>query len=194
MLGEIDGVTKLDHALDAALLLAHAAAAAGDNVGLLLYADHVLRYIPPRKGRNQVGMIIEAIHDQVASAAETDNVVAFSYLAARWKRRSLIVNFTDSGDSDRAKTLSAALSPLVRRHLVLLARVSDPRLQDALEKRMQTKTDMYQKSAALLLDEDRRQATSVLTAHGIQSLESEPQDLAANLVSFYFQAKERALI
>lgn len=194
MLGEINGVTKLDHALDASLLLAHAAAVAGDNVGLLLYAETVIRYIPPRKGRNQVGMIIEAIHDQVATPAETDNVAAFSYLATRWKRRSLIVNFTDSGDADRARVLSTALSPLARRHLVLLARVSDPRLHEVLDTRLQTTSDLYKKSAALLLDEDRRQATSVLTAHGLNSLESEPQDLAANLVSFYFQAKERALI
>ncbi len=194
MLGEINGVTKLDHALDAALLLAHAAAAAGDNVGLILYSDRVLRYIPPRKGRNQVGMIIEAIHDQVADPAETDNVAAFAYLASRWKRRSLIVNFTDSGDADRARELSRALAPLVRRHLVLLARISDPRLQEVLETRLKTTTDLYKKSAALLLDEDRKQASSVLTAHGLHSLESEPQDLAANLVSFYFQAKERALI
>jgi len=194
MLGEIDGVTKLDHALDACLLLAHAAAAAGDNVGLFIYADQVIRYIPPRKGRNQVGMIIEALHDQVAQPVETDSVAAFSYLAARWKRRSLIVTFTDSGDADRAAAISSALTPLVRRHLVLLARISDPRLKEVLDTRLQTVNDMYKKAAALLLDEDRRQATSVLTLHGLHSLESEPQDLAANLVSFYFQAKESALI
>jgi len=194
MLGEINGVTKLDHALDACLLLAHAAAAAGDNVGLFIYADQVVRYIPPRKGRNQVGIIIEALHDQVAQPVETDAIAAFSYLAARWKRRSLIVNFTDSGDADRANAISSALAPLVKRHLVLLARVSDPRLKEVLDTRLKTVEDMYRKAAALLIDEDRRQATSVLTLHGLSSLESEPQDLAANLVSFYFRAKESALI
>ncbi|MHB8637713.1 MAG: DUF58 domain-containing protein [Fimbriimonadaceae bacterium] len=194
MLGEIDGVTKLDHALDACLLLAHAAAAAGDNVGLFIYADHVIRYLPPRKGRNQVGMIIEALHDQVAQPVETDAAAAFSYLAARWKRRSLIVNFSDSGDADRAGAICVALAPLVRRHLVLLARVSDPRLKEVLDARLERVDDLYKRAAALLLDDDRRQATSVLTLHGVHSLESEPQDLAANLVSFYFQAKEHALI
>ena len=53
---EVNGVSKLDHALDACLMLMHAAAASGDFVGLLMDADHVKRYIPPRKGRNQVGM------------------------------------------------------------------------------------------------------------------------------------------
>lgn len=194
MLGEVNGVTKLDHALDATLLLAHAAAAAGDQVGLFIYADQVIRYIPPRKGRNQVGMIIEALHDQVAQPVETDSNAAFAYLAARWKRRSLVVNFTDSGDSDRAQAIGTALAPLVKRHLVLLARISDPRFKEVLDKRLDTVEDMYKKAAALLLDEDRRQATSVLNLYGLHSLESEPQDLAANLVSFYFRAKENALI
>ncbi len=53
MLAEVDGVTKLDHVLDALLMLTHAAAVAGDMVGLLVYSDTVRRYIPPRKGRNQ---------------------------------------------------------------------------------------------------------------------------------------------
>ena len=194
MLGEIDGITKLDHALDSCLMLAQAAALAGDQVGLFIYADHVIRYIPPRKGRNQVGTIVEALHDVVALPVETDLITSFSYLSNRWKRRALIVNFTDSGDADRARELGVALRPLARRHLVLLARISDPRLKEVLERTIACSDDMYAKAAGYLIDEDRRQATSVLTTLGLQSLESEPQDLAANLVSFYFRAKERALI
>ncbi|HSI74110.1 MAG TPA: DUF58 domain-containing protein, partial [Fimbriimonas sp.] len=44
MLAEVDGVTKLDHVLDALLMLTHAALAAGDSVGLLVYSDTVKRY------------------------------------------------------------------------------------------------------------------------------------------------------
>ena len=54
--------------------------------------------------------------------------------------------------------------------------------------------DMYLSAAANLLVADRRAATSVLTASNIHNLESEPQDLAAALVSFYFEVKERSLL
>lgn len=194
MLAEVGGVTKLDLVLDSCLMLAQAAAVAGDNIGLLLYGDRVVRFIAPRKGRNQVGMLVEAIHDAIAMPVETDTIGAFAYLATRWKRRSLIVNFTDSGDESRAKDLATALHPLASRHIVLMARIADPRLREAVESRVDTKTEMYVKAAGLLLDDDRRQATSVLESHGLRSLESEPQDLAADLVSYYFYVKERGLI
>ena len=41
---------------------------------------------------------------------------------------------------------------------------------------------------------DRKKATMALSAARLHSLEAEPQDLAAALVSFYFDVKEKALI
>ncbi|HEY0866735.1 MAG TPA: DUF58 domain-containing protein, partial [Fimbriimonas sp.] len=120
MLAEVDGVRKLDHVLDSILMLANAAVIAGDLVGLLVYADQVRRYIPPKKGRNQVSSVIDAIHDLVAEPVETDPIGAFAYLGLRWRRRSLLVNFTDFDDPDRARDLVAAFGPMARRHLALM--------------------------------------------------------------------------
>ncbi len=194
MLAEVEGVRKLDHVLDALLMLTNAAALAGDFVGLLVYADTVRRYIPPRKGRSQVGIIIEAIHDLVSEPVESDPVTAFAYLATRWKRRSLLVNFTDYEDEDRAKDLAVAFGSLARRHLTLICRVLDPRVDEVLYSSVQNVQDMYRKAAANLLMENRRAATHIVGAAGIHNLDSEPQDLAANLVSYYFHVKERSLL
>jgi len=194
MLAEVDGVRKLDRALDACLMLLHAAADGGDLVGLLVYADTVQRYVPPRKGRNQVGAIIEALHDLVAEPVATDHVTAFSYLARRWKRRSLLVVFTDLDDADGARQLTTGMLPLSRRHLTLLARVRDPKLEEAQTRKPSTARDMYTRAAAELLMEDRRAATQVLEVAGLHTLEAEPDNLAKALVSYYFHVKERALL
>ncbi len=194
MLSEVNGVTKLDHALDSCLMLAHAAQVAGDMVGLLVYADTVRRYIPPKKGRNQVGIIIEAIHNILAEPVESDSIGAFSYLATRWKRRSLIVAFTDAEDEDQAKDLIRALGPMARRHLTLLARVGDPRLKESAERSLYSIDDLYFKAAALAFTGDRAKAGMLLESAGVHSLDSEPQDLAAALVSYYFMVKDRSLL
>lgn len=194
MLAEVNGVRKLDHVLDALLMLTNAAAVAGDFVGLLVYAENVRRYIPPRKGRGQVGTIIEAVHDLIAEPVESDPIAAFGYLATRWKRRSLVVNFTDYEDEDRARELATAFGPIARRHLALICRVQDPRIDEVLQSTVTTVDDMYRKSAASMLMEDRKAATSIVGAAGIHNLDSEPQDLAAKLVTFYFNVKERSLL
>lgn len=194
MLSEVNGVTKLDHALDCCLMLLNAAAMAGDQIGLLVYSDVVKRYVPPRKGRNQVGIIIEALHDLLAEPVESDPGAAFAYLGLRWKRRSLIVAFTDVADPDQAKDVSNSFGSLSRRSLALLARVADPRVKEVLEKPVTQTPDMYLKASARMIVEDRQGAEAVLKTAGIHTLEAEPQDLAAALVSYYFMVKEKSLL
>lgn len=194
MLAEVDGVRKLDRALDACLMLTHAAVTAGDLVGLLVYSDIVMRYIPPHKGRNQMGVIIEAIHDLAAEPIESDPMAAMSYLASRWKRRSLLVAFTDLDSPEGARQIVACFGPLAKRHLALLARVSDPRLNVLYNQPVASLPAMYERAAAHTIIGDRRQATMILDSAGIHNLECEPDDLSAALVSFYFQVKERALL
>lgn len=194
MLAEVNGVRKLDHVLDSLLMLVNAAAVAGDQIGLMVYADTVRKYLPPAKGRGQVGRVIEAIHDLVAEPVESDGAGAFAYLGSRWKRRSLMVAFTDVLDPDRAREVAGSLAPLGRRHLVLLARVGDPRVKEILQLPVESKRAMYQKTAARMLRGEAVAAQGVLEAAGIHTLESEPQDLAAALVSYYFMVKEKALL
>ncbi|MBI1756822.1 MAG: DUF58 domain-containing protein [Fimbriimonas ginsengisoli] len=194
MLAEADGVRKIDRAVDACLMLTHAAVSSGDNVGLLVYGDMVRRYIPPRKGRSQEGFVLEAVHDLLAEPIESDPIRAMAYLGSRWKRRSLLVLFTDLEDADRAKTLTAAFGPLARRHLALIARVSDPKLKEAFDAPLEDLPALYKRAAADMLLADRRMASLVLNTAGIHNLEAEPDELSASLVSFYFAVKERALI
>jgi uncharacterized protein (DUF58 family) len=194
MLSEINGVTKLDYVLDSLLMLAQAVYLANDFVGLLVYSDVVKRYIPPRKGRNQLGFLIEAIHDLIAEPVESDPAAAFAFLSSRWKRRSLVVCFSDVEDPQQAKELAGAFGPMGRRHLTLIARVSDPRLSELVKMPIETTEDLYLRASALLFTSDRKDAKVPLTVAGLHSLEAEPQDLAASLVSFYFDAKDKAMI
>lgn len=194
MLSEVGGVTKLDHTLDSLLMLAHAAANEHDLVGLLVYADTVRRYMPPKKGRSQIGAIIDAIHDLVAEPVETDFAAAFGYLAARHKRRSLLVNFTDIDDEEQAESFLGAFAPISKRHLSLVARIADPLMAEMAGGKVTRMEDLYFKAAGLTLTEDRKAAGTRLSTHGIHHIEAEPQNLAAELVSFYFHVKERSLI
>lgn len=194
MLSEVNGISKLDYALDSLLMLMHAASVAGDLVGLIVYSERVVRYIPPKKGRHQTGIIIQAIHDLMADPLESDPVGAFSYLSSRWKRRSLIVAFSDVEDKDEASRLAVALAPLANRHVTLLARVADPRLKELTQIKITETNEIYQKTAALMVDADRKLAGTVLDSHGVHTLEAEPQELASALVSFYFMVKDRGMI
>ncbi|MES1227102.1 MAG: hypothetical protein ABUL72_00435, partial [Armatimonadota bacterium] len=118
----------------------------------------------------------------------------FSYLTSRWKRRSLCVLFSDAENEDQAMDLVQALAHVRRQHRLVVVRVSDPALRELRHQPMEAPRDLYARSAALWYLGDRHKAEAVLTGARIDSLESEPKDLAATLVGAYLRIKSLAQI
>src|SRR6266850_8130872 len=61
MSSTLGGLTKLDHAVNTALMLSYVAIAKGDEVGLLGFADTVRAYALPRRGRRQFLRLTESL-------------------------------------------------------------------------------------------------------------------------------------
>jgi uncharacterized protein (DUF58 family) len=193
MLAEVDGVTKLDHVLDASLMLIHAASSNNDLTGLLVFSDRVVNYVVPRKGRGHSASIIDAVHDLQPEVAESDYQNAFSYLASRYKRRSLVVIFTDAEETQQARRLREGLTAL-KRHLVFVARVSDARIKELVSREIVEDRDVFTKAAALWYTNERQRAEMVLQSGGVRSIDAEPEELAQALVSAYLIVKETAAL
>src|SRR5207237_5262633 len=61
MASTLGDLTKLDHAVNTALMLSYVATAKGDEVGLLGFADDVRGYLAPRRGRRQFLRVTEEL-------------------------------------------------------------------------------------------------------------------------------------
>jgi len=60
-------LTKMDYAVNAALILAHVGLSRGDRVGVAVF-DHAFRaYLPPRAGQAQFGRVLDLLFDQQAT-------------------------------------------------------------------------------------------------------------------------------
>jgi hypothetical protein len=94
----------------------------------------------------------------------------------------------------QANEAIGAMGTVSRRHITLFARVADPRLKELVIHPLQQVEDLYSRSAALMFAGERKLAGMVLEAAGVHSLEAEPQELTAALVSFYFMVKDRSLL
>ncbi len=191
MRAEIDGVAKLEYAIKAALTLATVAAEADDRVGLLVFADQVRAFIPPGKGKVQVHAILEALYNMQADLTEPDYQAAFAYLQARWRRRSLVVCFTDLWDPDSSYRTIAALAGLQPRHLAVTVTLLDPRVLRASRQVCEHALDLYTRAVAIQMLEDRDEANAALTRRGVLVIDSPADRLSAELVSHYLQVKER---
>ncbi|MBC7286696.1 MAG: DUF58 domain-containing protein, partial [Armatimonadetes bacterium] len=189
MAGETDGLTKLDHAINAALMLAHVALVAGDAVGWIAFADSILRMSLPRRTCDTVSRLARDLYDLEVRLVEPDYAGAFATLKTRVRKRSLVVIFTDIVDleaSDRLVSYAAALHP---RHLPLLIALREAELEETALRRPATEEDAYAAAVASRLMERRAIALATMRRRGALALDVRPAELTPRAVSEYLSVK-----
>ncbi|MFT3916959.1 MAG: hypothetical protein QM704_23610 [Anaeromyxobacteraceae bacterium] len=145
--------------------------------------------MPPGSGRGQLGPLAEALHAAEARIEESDYGAAFDALAARQRRRALVVLFTDLADPDTSAALLARAALLRRTHLVLVAAVSDSEVADAARTRPASADEAYARLAAERILDEREAARSRLAAAGVRVVSVPARELAAAAVGGYLEAK-----
>jgi uncharacterized protein (DUF58 family) len=187
-------LTKHDHAVNAALLLAWVAQTQGDRVGLMTFADRVGMLVAPRRGLRQVNRLNEVLYRVRAEYAEPEYGEAFAYLARQVRGRSLVVVLTDVLDAEASSDLVAHALRLGVRYRVLVVAMADPELMAALRRPVAATRQAYEWAAAEELMGARRRAFETLQRGGVQCLDVEAGRLSPALVERYLELKERGLV
>jgi uncharacterized protein (DUF58 family) len=103
MTGRIASETKFDTAVHASLALMSACAKAGDNAGLLVFGRRVKKFLPPKRGIENIDGVLEAVHDLEPELIEPSYARAFQFIASNVKKRSFVVILTDVIDKESSK-------------------------------------------------------------------------------------------
>ncbi len=211
MVSDLDGLTRFDRALNAALCLALTGLTHNDQVGIGIFADKPLLYLPPKRGKVNMNRILEATFAVEPRMIEPDYAGILSYFASAQKGRSLMVVLTDLTDPTGSQALLSGLANLAPRHLpfcvtlkdrqvVTLANSTTAELKEMQHrekpnskiKKSDTVEAIYKKAIAIDLLSQREIALSVLTRRGCLVLDCPPQDLSDRLVEKYLEIKSRA--
>lgn len=191
---EVNGVARLEAVITAALQLACAAVEHDDNVGLLVFADTVQRYLAPARGRRALRAVLDGLASAEGRLVESDYPAAFRYLAARNRKRALTVLFTDVIDRTASDALVAHAAGLRPRHLPLAVTLRDPALEALATARPAGSTDAFQRAAAEELLGAREAALAEMRAHGVMVLDVAPAGAGSAVVERYHQLKRRGLL
>jgi uncharacterized protein (DUF58 family) len=194
MTARIGKLSKLDHAINAALSIAYVAASGGDNAGLVTFSRRVTNYLPPRRGRDQVNRIMEALYSVEAQMVEPSYARSFNFFNSNFHRRSLIIILTDLVDRDASAELLAHTSKLIPRHLPLIVTIGDTDLRELVRTRPESPSDVYRQSVAEEILRQREEALSRIRRAGGLALDVPAGRLSLELVNKYLEVKERGLL
>ncbi|WP_157947568.1 DUF58 domain-containing protein [Abditibacterium utsteinense] len=187
-------LSKLDCAINATVLLSHVAASMNDAVGLLLFSDGIVKWLPPRKGRVQTGAIIEALYGAQPSLVEPDYQVAYEHLMARKVRRALVVTFTDIIDTQASRELLGASGALRKHHNALCVTIANRDVSEMAAQFPETGDALYEKAMAQRMLTERESALERLRASGVGILDVEASELTVATVNRYLSLKSRGAL
>ena len=194
MTARIGRLTKLDHAVNATLSIAYVAAAGGDNVGMVAFARRVVSYLPPRRGRDQINRLMEALYSLEPQMIEPSYKRAFNFFGLNCKRRSLVVILTDLVDRDASADLLAHTSQLIPRHLPLIITIGDTDLRELVRTQPAASGDVYRQAVAEEILRQREEALTRIRHAGGLALDVPAGRLSLELVNRYLEVKERGLL
>lgn len=187
-------IAKLDYAVNAVLFLAYVASGKGDKVGLMTFADDVLHYVSPHQGRGQFYRMLELLYALEAQPVEPDYGRALSYLAAKQRRRALVVIFTDLSGGLSMQALASHVAALARHSLPLVVTVSDPDVHAMAHVKPDSSLAVYQRAAARQLLDERQLTLDHLRRQGVQSLDVPANQLSSAVINRYLELKGRQML
>jgi uncharacterized protein (DUF58 family) len=189
----IAGLTRLDHSINAGMMLAYIAAIKGDKVGLTAFADDIIAYSPPRQGKSQTLNLLRLTYNLANASGDSNYYRAIPYLSRKWTRRSLIVFFTDLISPESSKPLISQIATLAKKHLCLCVAMSDPAIaSSARGENLEKPEDAFIAAAARQVLHDRQMAKAMLSRAGIIVLDVPPERFTSSVVEKYLEIKAHA--
>ncbi len=187
MRAQDDDLSHFDHALNALILLAYVALRQGDAVGVQSFGG-ATRWLAPRAGTGHLSTLIKAIHDLQPTLEPPDYSAMARLALSRQRKRALLVLLTNLRDDDQ-DDLQAAVALLGRRHLMLIANLREPLLDDIPRQPITDlpQAQLYATTCHYLLQRERVQ--DALRYRGGIVLDTPPQRLPGAMINQYLALK-----
>lgn len=188
------GVPKLDHAINAGLLIGLLAVLNEDQLGVFAFDSQVRHFIRPMPGQRAFTQLQMATADLDYSREESNFTLALSTLQTRLQRRSLIILFTDFVDSISADLMIDSLARLSKRHVILFTTLRDPYLRETMDMHPSEIGDIAKSVITAELQDERQVVLEKLTRMGIHTIETSRDEFGAAVLNKYLEIKSRELI
>jgi len=184
---------KLEHALNATVMLSYVAQKRGDSLAVASFSNKIESFLPSVRGPSLLPRVLESLYAVQVRSVESDYWQVIAQVMTMLKRRSLLILLTDVLDSSASAGLVNNLSRAAEKHLVLCVVLTEPRLGEIAHGIPITVEQSYRKAAACDQLRRRRLALESMRSRGILVLETDPAHLSIHLVKRYLEIRQANL-
>ena len=186
--------TKLDCAIDSALMLARVAIHSGDRCGMAVFSDRVNGYLRPIAGVPAMRAMVESLYDLQPNYRESDFGQVFATLQARQSKRALVVVISDVVDTATSPRFRESLAALARRHVMLFAALQTPLLEAIMQSPVRNFVGAARKAVVFRNLRERERALHAVRRCGVHVLDVTPSELTVPLINRFIELRGANLL
>jgi len=184
----------LDYAINASLVISNIAHIKSDKPGLITFTHEIKTHIKAERRNSQMSRILQALYNQETNFTESDFGALYTHVKHQVNQRSLLLLFTNFESLSSLKRQLKYLKQLAKSHLLVVIFFENTELRKLLDKNAGNTFEIYYKTVAEKFELEKRLITKELSACGIQSVYTSPQNLSVNTINKYLELKSRGLV
>jgi uncharacterized protein (DUF58 family) len=194
MAARVAQITRLDHAVNATVLISYICNRMEDKFGLVAFDTDVDKGIGEGRGAAHLRAITSYVTSLEAAYRYTDYLALATQLRRRLHHRTLILMLTVLPEREERFGLLRAVEMLAPQHLPLVIALSDPNLKAAARFLPSSREELSRTLVARELWTNRMELMRDLRARGALVVESTPEDAGIDAVNAYVDVKRRQLL
>ena len=186
-----EGLTLLDYAVHATLILSGVALSRQDKSGLITFGEKGGDFIPANHRAIQMNSILNALYKLETRFLESDFAFLHSFIKTRIPQRSLLILFTNFESLNALNRQLPYLRNISKKHLLLVVFFENTSLQTLASGEAGNIERLYEKVIAEKFILEKKGIVKELQRYGIQALLTAPERLTVDVVNKYLQIKAR---
>ena len=188
------GMTLLDYAINASLVLLNVALQKQDRAGLITFGKTTDSFLLADKKPTQINHILENLYKQNTDFLEPDFERLFSVIRNRITQRSLLILFTNFETIESLQRELPFLKRLAHYHLLMVIFFENTELKTIIDEPAHNTEEIYIKTIAGKYYNEKHLIAKELQKNGILAVVSSPEKLTVNSLNKYLELKNKQSI
>ena len=188
------GLSLLDYAINATLVLSNVILKKQDKAGVLAFSKKIENRVVAEKRASQMQKILDSLYHIKTDFFESDFGRLYTDIKININHRSLIMLYTNFETLDALQRQLPYLKAIAKNHLLVVVFFNNTELNQLINQKAINIQDIYDKVIAEKFSFEKRLIVNELKKHGIFSLLTQPENLTLDTINKYLEIKARGIL
>lgn len=189
-----DGLSLLDYAINATLVISNIVLKKHDKAGMLSFSKKIDNVVVAQRRSGQMQLILEALYNVKTDFFESDFGRLYGNIKRHVTHRSLLLMYTNFETLDGLNRQLPYLKAIAKSHLLVVIFFKNTEIDKLISNKAETVQQVYDKVIAEKFDFEKRLIVNELKKFGIYSILTTPENLTVDTINKYLEIKARGLL